>query len=105
MKFEIPSKMKVGAIDYDIQLVEHCGLNDDFGVWFPQGFIQIATKAGGYDVPESRQRQSFWHELVHSILDQMGKEDLNEDESFVNTFSSFLSGAVDSMIAEPDSIK
>lgn len=37
------------------------------------------------------------HEITHAILFAMGKEELNEDESFVNTFSSFLSEVINTM--------
>ena len=97
MNFKIPKKFKVGSIDYDVRFVEHCGDNDDFGKWHPLGFIEIANQSGGYQVSESRKKQTFFHELTHAILAQMSKEELNEDESFVNTFSSFLADAIDSM--------
>ena len=97
MKFNIPKKLKVGSIDYTVKQVEHCGHCDDFGFWKPQGIIEIANQSGGYEVSESKKRQVFLHELTHAILAQMGKEELNEDESFVNTFSSFLSEAISTM--------
>lgn len=97
MKFKIPKKLKVGSVDYEVRLVEHCCMNDDFGLWRPQGVIEIATHAGGYEVSESKKRQVFLHELTHAILFAMGKEELNDDESFVNTFSSFLSEAINTM--------
>lgn len=97
MKFKIPKKFKVGSVDYEVKRVEHCGNNDDFGFWRPQGIIEIANQAGGYEVSESKKRQVFLHELTHAILFAMGKEELNDDESFVNTFSSFLSEAINTM--------
>ena len=97
MKFNIPKKFKVGSVDYEVKRVEHCGNNDDFGFWRPQGIIEIANQAGGYEVSESKKRQVFLHELTHAILFAMGKEELNDDESFVNTFSSFLSEAINTM--------
>ena len=97
MKFKIPTKFKVGSVDYEVRLVEHCCMNDDFGLWRPQGIIEIATQAGGYEVSESKKMQTFLHELTHAILFAMGKEELNDDESFVNTFSSFLSEAINTM--------
>lgn len=97
MKFNIPKKLKVGSVDYEVRLVEHCGMNDDFGLWRPQGIIEIANQAGGYDVSESKKKQTFLHELTHAILFAMGKEDLNNDESFINTFASFLSEAISTM--------
>ena len=97
MKFIIPNQLKVGSVDYVVKQVEHCGNCDDFGFWKPQGIIEIANQSGGYEVSESKKKQTFLHELTHSILFAMGKEELNEDESFVNTFSSFLAEAIDTM--------
>lgn len=97
MKFIIPKKFKVGSVEYEVKQVEHCGNCDDFGFWRPQGIIEIANQSGGYEVSESKKRQVFLHELTHAILFAMGKEDLNADESFVNTFSSFLSEAISTM--------
>ena len=97
MEMNIPKKLKVGGVDYSVKQVEHCGTNDDFGLWRPQGIIEIATQAGGYEVSESQKKQTFLHELTHAILFTMGKDELNEDESFVNTFSSFLNEAISTM--------
>ena len=97
MKFIIPNQLKVGSVDYVVKQVEHCGNYDDFGFWKPQGIIEIANQSGGYEVSESQKKQTFLHELTHAILFAMGKEELNEDESFVNTFSSFLAEAIDTM--------
>lgn len=97
MEFKIPNKLKIGGVDYSIKHVEHCGIDDDFGLWRPQGIIEIANQAGGYEVSDSKKRQTFLHELTHAILFAMGKEELNDNESFVNTFSSFLNEAINTM--------
>lgn len=97
MDFNIPKKFKIGSVDYTVNMVEHCGVNDDFGRWYPFGFIEIANQSHGYELSEARKKQTFFHELTHAILGQMRKEELNDDESFVNTFSSFLAEAIDSM--------
>ena len=97
MKFNIPKKMTVGGIDYVVNIKDALNYNEDFGVWQPQGTIDIARGVEGARIPESRMRATFWHELTHAILDRMSRTDLNNDESFVNTFSAFLSGAVDTM--------
>ena len=97
MELRIPKKFRVGGVDYTVKEVGHCGNNDDFGFWRPQGIIEIADQAGGYGVSESKKTQTFLHELTHAILFAMGKEELNDDESFVNTFSSFLTEAISTM--------
>lgn len=97
MEFKLPKKFYIGGVEYAVNMVEHIGLNDDFGAWWAQGIIEIATQAGGREVTESKKRQTFFHELTHAILFAMGKEELNRNESFVNTFSSFLTEAINSM--------
>ena len=97
MEFKIPKKFKVGGVDHIVKQVDHCGNYDDFGFWKPQGIIEIANQAGGYEVTESKKRQTFLHELTHAILFVMGKSELNNDESFVNIFSSFLNEAISTM--------
>lgn len=97
MDFKIPEKLIVGSIEYKVDLKDSIDKEEDFGWWSCDGTIEIARSVGRVAVSESRKRQTFWHELTHAILHQMGKTDLNDDESFVNTFSSFLSGAVDTM--------
>ena len=72
-------------------------MNDDFGLWRPQGIIEITNQAGGYEISESKKMQTFMHEIIYAILFAIGKEELNEDESFVNTFSSFLSETINTM--------
>ena len=96
-EMKIPNKFRVGGVDYEVKIVQHCGTDDDFGLWRPQGIIEIANQAGGYEVSESKKMQTFFHELTHAILFAMGKGELNEDESFVNTFSSFLAEAISTM--------
>lgn len=97
MKFNIPKRFKVGGIDYTVNMVEHIGTSDDFGVHYSDGQIDIATQTSGRQTSGSLRRQTFLHELTHAILFAMGKEELNDDESFVNTFSSFLSEAINTM--------
>ena len=58
-----------------------------------EGIIKIAKTFNGIEQSESSQQNTFFHELVHSILDTMGRGDLSGDEPFVNTFASFLNEA------------
>ena len=97
MKMRIPKKFRLGGVDYIVNQVEHCGNYDNLGFCRPQGIIEIANQAGGYEVSDSKKRQTFLHELTHAILFAMGKSELNDDESFVNIFSSFLNEAISTM--------
>jgi len=39
---------------------------------------------------------TFWHELVHAILNDMGRNTLNADEQFVTGFANRLTKAIQS---------
>ena len=52
--------------------------------------ITIQNNSNGAGMMESRQEQTFYHELVHCILDQMGEEKLYHNEKFVDLFSQCL---------------
>jgi len=41
-------------------------------------------------VSDSIVEETFYHELVHAILHSLGRKDLNEDESFVQSFAILL---------------
>ena len=97
MKFNIPKKMVVGGIDYVVNIKDVLNYNEDFGCWRAEGVIDIAQGIEGNRLSASRMIATFWHELTHAILSRMERRDLNNDESFVNTFSAFLSGAIDTM--------
>jgi hypothetical protein len=47
--------------------------------------------------------QTFFHELVHIILDHMSREKLNNDEAFVNIFSLLLHQALSTAEYEGES--
>lgn len=97
MKFNIPKKFNIGSVEYSVNIVQHCGLSENFGFWKPQGIIEIAKQSEGFELSESKMKQSFIHELTHAILFQMGEDKLNDNEKFVNVFSSFLTEAINTM--------
>ena len=67
-------------------------------VWYPwdgtHGGIQLATHRLGTLVPHKRRVQVFWHEVVHAILHEMGRDDLDADERFVEEFAKRLTQIV-----------
>ena len=52
--------------------------------------ITIQNNKKGATILKSRQEQTFFHELTHCILDQMGEEKLYHNEKFVDLFSQCL---------------
>ncbi|MBO7617338.1 MAG: hypothetical protein J6T22_09490 [Bacteroidales bacterium] len=91
---KIPDRYQVGGTEIEVRRVERCDDNAIGQAFTAAGFIEIANKYGrNMQQSESSKVNSFYHELTHTILGMMGHE-LNDDEKFVNTFSSFLTEAM-----------
>lgn len=98
MDFNIPKAFTLGGVEHVVEIQHTVRDGQDFGQYDPiRKAIQIAQTCGSRGVPQSFQQQTFLHELVHAILNTMRKDDLYDDESFVNTFASFLNEAINTM--------
>lgn len=96
MKIKLPKKIKIGKKWFTVEHVheikdEHTGKPTIMGrINYRRQAMQIAHK---YPVAEIR--NTFWHEMTHGILEDMGHE-LCDNERFVTAFSNRLSDAIDS---------
>lgn len=98
MEFNIPTKYQVGGQEMAVKLVERIENVERLGDCnLAGGVIRIAKTFSGEQQSESSKLNTFFHELVHSILGTMYETELNENERFVCTFSSFLTEAIKSM--------
>ena len=89
-----PKQIKVGGTPIDINDVDRIGDGILGQCAIHLGKIEIAQYVGRNDEPtEASKRQRFFHELTHSILGTM-KHEMNNEEEFVSTFSSFLTEAM-----------
>ena len=61
------------------------------------GYIQIAQTFDGIEQTQSSRENTFWHEVIHSILDTMGRGELSRDEQFVCCFAGFMTECYRSM--------
>lgn len=52
--------------------------------------IVLCEHVGGDKIIDSQLEQTFFHELVHCILFDIGKRDESDDESFVQSFALLL---------------
>lgn len=71
-------KRLAGEIHYHEQLIQVGMRNGKTGRLFHPGFVQ----------------ETFWHELVHAILDDMNEDKLNRNEKFVTAFAKRLAKAI-----------
>jgi len=52
--------------------------------------ITIQVPIGGINRPISYIEATYLHEVIHFILHRMGRDELNEDNSFVELFARLL---------------
>ncbi|WP_294977362.1 ImmA/IrrE family metallo-endopeptidase [uncultured Leuconostoc sp.] len=88
-EFKIPKSIKVGAIDYKIEIV-HLDRNNDGDeilgyCQYIDNVIQINEDAS----PE-RQEQTLYHELVHAILFESSNNEFQDNERLVDSVGLIL---------------
>lgn len=57
-------------------------------------YIKLSKFLKGDELPLSVIEHTYFHELVHVILDSMGEDRLSSSEKFVDTFSGLLHQAL-----------
>jgi hypothetical protein len=95
---KIPKRIKVGKTWYDIDQVKHMQSRGKMGAtWYDLNLIDIATHSNisGRRFKKEEVSDTFWHELTHAILKDMGSK-LEADEKFVTAFSERLNNAINS---------
>lgn len=95
----IPSSYRVGGQELVVNHVDRCDGNVVGLCNLCEGRIEIAEFFNKDDrQSESSKRQTFWHEMTHSILDTMGEFNLSHNEKFVSCFSGFLADAMEKAV-------
>jgi hypothetical protein len=93
---KIPTSIKVGDKKYVVALVKHMFHAGKMGgTWYKEAVIQVATHSNVRGTRFKREEiyDTFWHELTHAILKDMGSK-LEADEKFVTAFSDRLNKAI-----------
>lgn len=96
MKTKLPTRITIGTRRFTVEHM-HEIMDDKTGkptimgrISYSRRRIQVAHK-----YPAAEVRNTFWHEITHGILEDMGS-DLAENERFVTAFANRLSDAIDS---------
>ena len=94
----LPKKVKVGTNWYSVDIADTMRDRMYMGeVHYAKRTITLARKSyHGIPLKLSALQETFWHELTHAILESMDRTELNNDEHFVEEFSSRLAKAIQS---------
>lgn len=99
MAIPIPRRIRVGKKMYSVEVVKALVERNHMGrVHFPERLIKIGRTSNvtGRRYTSEEMQDSFWHELTHAILYDMGRDTLNYDERFVTGFANRLTKAIKS---------
>lgn len=95
----IPSKIRIGRRQYSVELLETMLEKRVMGrISYTAQTIKLGRRSNVTQkvfAPEQVQ-ESFWHEVTHAILYDMGRDTLNRDEKFVTEFAHRLNKAINS---------
>lgn len=94
----IPCKFNIGGVEYNVNITRNEINFNNFGNTHPfEAQITIQTEMDRKPIARTQQVQTFWHEVVHTILDAMGeKQESEENERFTTCFSNFLNEVMQS---------
>lgn len=92
----IPKSFELGDRTYVVQVLPTMGKRGVMGAtYFKSARIEIGkrSKITGVAYKQEDVDNTFWHELTHAILNDMGSS-LDRDEVFVTQFADRLAQAV-----------
>ena len=93
----IPRKMRVGNKQYSVEIVEAMLAKSVKGrISYTAQTIKLGLRSNvdNKKYSENDLHETFWHEITHAILHDMGRDTLNRDEKFVTEFAHRLAKAI-----------
>ena len=94
---KLPTKIRVGRRWYSVEVVEAMLDKAVIGrVHYDSKRIQLGRMSNttGKEFRPEQIADTFWHEVVHTILKDMGEHRLNSNEAFVTKFANRLTEAI-----------
>lgn len=96
---DIPHRIRVGDKLYSVEIVEAMKRKHEMGrTYYGLQRIEIGrtSNLNGRSYTKEELDDTFWHELTHAILHEMGYR-LCNDEKFVSVFAAYLAKAIKSV--------
>lgn len=94
---KLPIKIRVGRKQYSVEVIEAMLRKRDVArVHYDTRRIEIGRMSNttGKRYSDTQVLDSFWHEVTHAILEEMGRHTLNNDEKFVTEFANRLTQVI-----------
>jgi len=88
----------LGTREFTVEVVDDWDSHYLGSTYAAAGKITIYKKADEHqEVPADKLEEILWHEVCHATLISLGRHDLSDDETFVCSFSTLLTQAINSM--------
>ena len=94
---KLPIKIRVGRKQYSVEVIEAMLRKREMGrVHYGTQIIELGRTSNttGKRYSDTQVLNSFWHEVTHAILEEMGRHTLNNDEKFVTEFANRLTQVI-----------
>lgn len=93
----IPDRFSCGGQLYEVSYITN-SMNDHLlgtsSVF--SGEVKIHTEYTEGKISKDSMCNTFWHEVTHQVLENMGYDELSNDEKFVTAFAGMLNEAIQS---------
>ena len=87
----IPIKFTLGGTEYRVKIEDSSIDNAVVAqVSYPEALVSVSSRSKGKKCTAGYMEASFYHELVHAMLETMGKHTLSEDEELVEGLANQL---------------
>lgn len=87
---KIPDNITIDGQIINVKLIDHLDNGDLGQISLGENEIVIAQNFNCHEQHQESINSTFIYEIIHGILDAMGKTELSSNEKFVNTFAGYL---------------
>jgi len=93
---DIPKKFMIGGKTFQVKLNNELDYEkgNEGSIDYRKCEVELQSSKG--IMTEDAMKHTFWHEVVHGILDSMGEHIQSNDEKYVDTFALLLHQVIES---------
>lgn len=93
----IPARLRINGREFKVRqpsTLRRAGARGEIN--YGTAVIQVATHSNisGRKLSAAQRSETFWHEVTHGVLDDLGYHLLNRNEKFVKRFSQGLNNVI-----------
>lgn len=90
-KFQIPKEFECFGETVIVKFIDNLLVDEDaYGLWNDKINIISIQNPQNYFLPPDKINLTFFHELIHCVLDKLEYKKLSEDEAFVERVGAIL---------------